>query len=134
MLREYDIDRHSRWPEVKKKVDGDSRYRAVESSFQREDYFHDYCKLIKEEKRKAKDKDRDRKEKRDREKHDRDKKDKRDGKDKEKRRSSRESDREDSKGDDKVRKDSTKDDQVSAAIIVRWWKILKQYFFFTGGW
>lgn len=69
MLREHsEIDRHSRWPDVKKRIDGDARYRAVESSVLREDYFHDYCKILKEERRKQKDKERDRKERKEKEK------------------------------------------------------------------
>lgn len=64
MLREHsEIDRHSRWPDVKKKIDTDSRYRAVDSSIIREDYFHDFCKILKDEKKRAKEKDRERKDK-----------------------------------------------------------------------
>lgn len=59
MLREHsDIDRHTRWPDVKKKVDSDPRYRAVDSSSTREDWFREYCKILKDEKRRAKEKDR----------------------------------------------------------------------------
>ncbi|KAJ9595283.1 hypothetical protein L9F63_027333, partial [Diploptera punctata] len=40
LLREHtDIDRHSRWSDVKKRVDTDARYKAVESSSAREDWF-----------------------------------------------------------------------------------------------
>lgn len=64
MLREHsEIDRHSRWPDVKKKIDMESRYRAVDSSILREDYFHDFCKILKDEKKRAKEKDRERKDK-----------------------------------------------------------------------
>lgn len=42
MLKEADIDRHSRWSDVKRKLDSDPRYKAVESSVQREDWFRDY--------------------------------------------------------------------------------------------
>lgn len=53
LLREHDIDRHQRWSEVKKKIDDkDSRYKAVGDSIAREDYFHDYCKMLKDEKKK----------------------------------------------------------------------------------
>lgn len=53
MLRENDIDRHQRWSDVKKKIDEkDSRYKAVGDSITREDYFHDYCKMLKDEKKK----------------------------------------------------------------------------------
>ncbi len=102
MLREHpDIDRHSRWTDVKKRIDFDSRYRAVDSSLLREDFFLDYCKILKDEKKKGKDKDRDRKDKKDKSKGDKDK-----GKD-EKRRDSRDSS---SKADKHDNKDS--EDQV----------------------
>lgn len=42
MLKEADIDRHSRWSDVKRKVDNDPRYKIVESGVQREDWFRDY--------------------------------------------------------------------------------------------
>lgn len=42
MLKEADIDRYSRWSDVKRKVDGDPRYKMVESGVQREDWFRDY--------------------------------------------------------------------------------------------
>lgn len=84
MLREHsEIDRHSRWNDIKKRIDHDSRYRAVESSLLREDYFIEYCKILKEERRKQKDKERDRKDRKDRDskREHRDKdKDKKDGK------------------------------------------------------
>ncbi|XP_061386519.1 transcription elongation regulator 1-like [Musca vetustissima] len=53
MLRERgdSIDRHCRWHDIKKKFEMDSRYRAVESSMYREEYFHDFLRLMKEEKR-----------------------------------------------------------------------------------
>lgn len=64
MLRDRaDIDRHCRWPDVKKKIESDSRYRAVDSSILREDYFLEYCKIMKEEKKRMRDRERDRKEK-----------------------------------------------------------------------
>lgn len=60
LLREHpSIDRHSRWFDVKKKIESDHRYKAIESSILREDLFHEYCKILKEEKKKAKDKNRD---------------------------------------------------------------------------
>lgn len=49
------MDRHSRWVEVKKKIDADVRYKAVESSSFREDYFREYCKMVKDERKKDKD-------------------------------------------------------------------------------
>lgn len=51
-----DIDRHMRWQDVKKMIDMDSRYRAVENSIMRENFFHDACKIMKNEKRKSKEK------------------------------------------------------------------------------
>lgn len=42
MLKEADIDRYSRWSDVKRKVDSDPRYKVVESGVQREDWFRDY--------------------------------------------------------------------------------------------
>lgn len=68
MLRENtDLDRHARWSEVKKKFDCDARYKAVDSSGQREDWWREYCKILKEEKKRAKEKDREHK--KDKEKH-----------------------------------------------------------------
>lgn len=54
-MKEKSVDRHSRWLDVKKKIDSDARYKAVESSSLREDYFREYCKMVKEEKKKEKD-------------------------------------------------------------------------------
>lgn len=50
-----DVDRHSRWGDVKKKLDSDPRYKAVESSAQREDWFREYIKQLKDERKKEKD-------------------------------------------------------------------------------
>lgn len=104
MLREHsDIDRRARWSDVKKKVDSDPRYKAVDSGMTREDYFRDYCKMLKDEKKKAKEKDREHKREKDKEK---EKKRKEKDKDrdsekhsKEKNRSDSRSDKEDGKGD-----------------------------------
>jgi len=41
-----DLDRHSRWSDVKKKLDSDPRYKAVDSSSRREDWFKDYIRSI----------------------------------------------------------------------------------------
>lgn len=82
MLKERsDIDRHTRWQDIKKKFENDSRYRAVDNSLLREDYFLDYLQYLKEERRKQKDKERERKEK------------KSDKKDKEKKKEKRSNDR-----------------------------------------
>ncbi|GAB1600307.1 transcription elongation regulator 1-like isoform X2 [Argonauta hians] len=43
------IERNSRWSEIKKKIDSDIRYKAVESSSRREDWFRDYVKNMEEE-------------------------------------------------------------------------------------
>lgn len=40
------IDKNSRWSDIKKKIDGDSRYKAVDSSSRREEWFKDYQKTI----------------------------------------------------------------------------------------
>lgn len=40
------LDRHSRWSEVKKKINSDSRYEAVDSSSRREDWFKDYVRNL----------------------------------------------------------------------------------------
>lgn len=103
MLREHpDIDRHSRWSDVKKKVDSDPRYKAVDSSGLREDWFREYCKILKDEKRRAKEKEREHKrENRDREKHSRSKRDKdRDGE---------RSDKKEKRDEDKHEKDTDHD-------------------------
>ena len=55
MLKECtEIDRHSHWADIKKKLENDTRYKAAESSSLRETWFKDYCKQLKEEKRKEK--------------------------------------------------------------------------------
>ena len=52
LLREQtDLDRHSRWSETKKKIDSDPRYKAVESSSRREDWFRDYIKNLEDVRR-----------------------------------------------------------------------------------
>lgn len=94
LLRDHPaIDRHSRWSDIKKKIDSESRYRAVENSILREDYFHEYIKILKEEKKKSKE-NREKKEK---------KKDKDKDREREKERRSRDED-EDKKDIDKVKK------------------------------
>nr|XP_022904284.1 transcription elongation regulator 1 [Onthophagus taurus] len=88
LLRENsDIDRHARWSDVKKKLDTDPRYKAVDSSGQREDWFREYCKILKDEKKRAKEKDKEHKKEKDKEKH---KKSKDKDKDKEKDKDSKE--------------------------------------------
>lgn len=49
--------------DVKKKLDQDSRYKAVNDSVLREDYFYDYVKVLKDERKKKKAKKSDKKEK-----------------------------------------------------------------------
>jgi len=41
-----ELDRHSRWTDIKKKLDEDPRYKAVDSSTRREDWFKDYVRAI----------------------------------------------------------------------------------------
>lgn len=75
MLREHsDIDRHSHWSDVKRKVDSDARYKAVDSHGMREDWFREYCRILKEEKRRRKDEKEKSKAKEKRKKKDKDKK------------------------------------------------------------
>ncbi|XP_059608869.1 transcription elongation regulator 1 [Phlebotomus argentipes] len=104
MLKNHpDIDRHCRWVDVKKKTEGDSRYRAVESGVLREDYFHEYCRMMKEEKKRAKEKDKDR----EKEKEKKEKKGKRDrSKDREKEREKRRRDSYKESSGDKGRESS----------------------------
>ncbi|KAG5880875.1 hypothetical protein JTB14_038086 [Gonioctena quinquepunctata] len=106
MLREHsDIDRHSHWSEVKRKVDSDARYKAVDSHGLREDWFREYCKILKEEKKRAKEKDREHK--REKEKHK--KKDKDKDKDKDKERHSKDKDKEKKEKEREKDKDKDKD-------------------------
>merc|ERR1712198_210723 len=58
MLKERSdiVDRHSHWSDVKKALDTDSRYKAVESSGQKEDWFLDHIHDLKEDHRKEKEK------------------------------------------------------------------------------
>lgn len=101
MLRErHDIDRHTRWYDIKKKFESDSRYRAVDSMY-REQYFEDYMHIMKDEKRK----ERELRDQRDRERQRERKSDRRD-RDKEKEKSRKESRRDRSRSRDRERKSS----------------------------
>lgn len=51
------------WMDIKKKLEGDSRYKAVNVSTIREDYYYDYIQILKEEKKKKKAKKSDKKDK-----------------------------------------------------------------------
>ncbi|XP_059155432.1 transcription elongation regulator 1-like isoform X2 [Physella acuta] len=42
------IERNSRWSEIKKKINSDPRYEAVDSSSRREDWFKEYVKTVDE--------------------------------------------------------------------------------------
>ena len=42
------IERNSKWSDVKKKINSDPRYDAVDSSSRREDWFKDYVKNLDE--------------------------------------------------------------------------------------
>merc|ERR1712066_1090039 len=55
-----DIDRHSHWSDIKKIIENDDRYTAIESSSQRQDWFEDYVQELKDEHRREKDKKNDR--------------------------------------------------------------------------
>jgi transcription elongation regulator 1 len=49
MLKEFkSLHRHSSWSETKKQLESDPRYKAIDSSSKREDYFRDYCKYLDE--------------------------------------------------------------------------------------
>merc|ERR1711972_961698 len=50
---EHSLDRHSRWNDIKKKLDSDSRYKSVDSSSLREDYFLDFIHELKEDKKRT---------------------------------------------------------------------------------
>lgn len=55
MLKEHDeIDRHTHWMDIKKKLDQDPRYKTITDSILREDYFYEYIKMLKEERKKVK--------------------------------------------------------------------------------
>ncbi|XP_022835100.1 transcription elongation regulator 1 isoform X5 [Spodoptera litura] len=97
LLKEKGVDRHSRWIDAKKKIDSDPRYKAVEGSNQREDYFKEYCKMVKEERKKEKD--------------GKDKKRERTGGKKEKREKEREKDKEEKKEVKKEKKKEKGDKQ-----------------------
>ncbi|KXJ68605.1 hypothetical protein RP20_CCG002507 [Aedes albopictus] len=59
MLREHsEISRHSRFHDVRKRLESDSRYRAISDSALREDLFEEHIKYLKDEKKRAKEKDR----------------------------------------------------------------------------
>ncbi|XP_052899354.1 transcription elongation regulator 1 [Anopheles moucheti] len=58
MLRERsDINRHTRFSDVRKKIESDGRYKAIVEHSQREELFEEFIKVLKEEKRKAKEKE-----------------------------------------------------------------------------
>ena len=49
MLKELkSLHRHSSWSETKKLLENDPRFKAIESSSRREDYFRDHCKQLDE--------------------------------------------------------------------------------------
>lgn len=94
LLKEVpDVDRHTRYSDLKKKIGSDPRYKAVDSSNQREDWFRDFIKQLKDERRRDKEKEKRDKEK-DRERKDKDKegkevKEKKDGDKKEEKKEER---------------------------------------------
>ncbi|XP_050430254.1 transcription elongation regulator 1 [Adelges cooleyi] len=104
LLKEHnEIDRHTRWPDIKKKLDHDSRYKAVDSSTLREDYFMDYIRILKDERKREKER-----EHRDKDKHSH-KRDKRDKEEKE----SRKSESKQEEKSDEIDQDETKDSKDS---------------------
>ena len=55
LLREHtEIERHTHWVDIKKSLIDEPRYKAVTDSILREDYFYDYIKVLKEERKKKK--------------------------------------------------------------------------------
>ncbi|XP_055624534.1 transcription elongation regulator 1 [Toxorhynchites rutilus septentrionalis] len=65
MLREHsEITRHSRFHDVRKRLESDSRYRAIADPALREDLFEEHVKILKDEKKRAKEKDRKRRDRR----------------------------------------------------------------------
>ena len=49
LLKEQtDLTRNSSWTETKRAIDSDSRYKDIDSSNRREDYFRDYIRGIGE--------------------------------------------------------------------------------------
>merc|ERR1712226_29878 len=58
MLKERSdiVDRHAHWSDAKKVLESDTRYKAVESSSQKEDWFLDHIHDLKEDHRKEKEK------------------------------------------------------------------------------
>lgn len=47
MLKEMkELSRHSSWTKTKEKLSSDPRYKAVDSSSKREDWFRDYVKNL----------------------------------------------------------------------------------------
>ncbi|XP_058832418.1 transcription elongation regulator 1 [Topomyia yanbarensis] len=65
MLREHsEITRHSRFHDVRKRLESDSRYRALVDLSLREDLFEEHIKILKDEKKRSKDKERKRRDKR----------------------------------------------------------------------
>merc|ERR1711974_224299 len=126
LMKERDdvVDRHAHWSDVKKALESEDRFKAVESSTQREDWFLDYVHVLKDEHRREKEKkkrdrsrDRSRSRERDSEKkkklrsrsrsRSRDRKDKKDKKKKRSRSNSR--DRDESKDAKKRRKEEEKE-------------------------
>ncbi|XP_045467294.1 transcription elongation regulator 1 isoform X2 [Harmonia axyridis] len=113
LLREHsDIDRHSYWCDVKRKVDTDPRYKAVESSGQRDDWFREYCKMLKEEKKKAKEKDKEHK--REKEKHKKKDKDREREKDRHKDKEDKGKDKEKHKKEKEVIDDDLKVEEIES--------------------
>ena len=53
-----DIDHHSHFSDIKKKLSSDARYKAVESSTSREDWFREHVKRLKDERKREKERER----------------------------------------------------------------------------
>merc|ERR1712155_458001 len=107
LLRETEgIDRHSHWSDIKKIIEKEDRYVAVDSSSQRQDWFDDYIQELKDEHRREKKKKKDKDKDKDKEKSKKEKKDKEEGE------MSGDEDGEINSGSEKERRDSKEEEEV----------------------
>ncbi|XP_033222596.1 transcription elongation regulator 1 isoform X2 [Belonocnema kinseyi] len=111
LLKEHkDIDRHSHWSDCKKKLETDWRYRCVESASAREDWFRDYIRSLKEERKKEKDKDKDHRH-RDKDHHKSEKRDRERKDDRHKDKSSKDKNDKDAPKEKKQKKETTSSEE-----------------------
>jgi transcription elongation regulator 1 len=98
------VDRHAHWSDVKKTLESDARYKAVDSSNQKEDWFLDHIHDLKEEHRREKEK----------KKRDKSKSPKRDDKEERKRDKDKKRSKSRSRSREKNKKDKKKDKKRSS--------------------